>query len=89
MELFAERARGELLATGEKVRKRTVETRSQLTTQERQIAQLAGSGLSNPEIGTRLFLSRRTVEYHLSKVFPKLGITSRNELAGALGASVA
>jgi DNA-binding CsgD family transcriptional regulator len=87
MEAFAERARGELLATGEKVRKRTPETRDELTTQERQVAQLAGSGLSNPEIGTRLFLSPRTVEYHLSKVFTKVGITSRKELAGALQAS--
>jgi DNA-binding NarL/FixJ family response regulator len=60
------------------------ETRHELTTQERQIAQLAGSGLSNPEISMRLFLSRRTVEYHLTKVFPKLGITSRSELAVAL-----
>jgi DNA-binding CsgD family transcriptional regulator/tetratricopeptide (TPR) repeat protein len=84
MEAFAERARGELLATGETVRKRTPETRDELTPQEREIAHLAGRGLSNPEIGTRLFLSRRTVEYHLSKVFLKLGITSRNELADAL-----
>ncbi len=89
MQAFAERARSELQATGEKVRKRTLDTRDELTTQERQIAQLAGNGLSNPEIGVRLFLSRRTVEYHLSKVFPKLGITSRNELAGALRASSA
>ena len=87
METFAERARGELLATGEKVRKRTPDTRDELTPQEREIAHLAGRGLSNPEIGTRLFLSRRTVEYHLSKVFPKLGITSRNELADALRTS--
>jgi DNA-binding CsgD family transcriptional regulator len=87
MEAFAERARGELLATGEKVRKRTIDTRDELTPQEREVAQLAGSGLSNPEIGTRLFLSRRTVEYHLSKVFPKLGINSRKELAQALRAS--
>jgi DNA-binding CsgD family transcriptional regulator len=87
MAAFAERARGELLATGEKVRKRTPETRDHLTPQEQEIAHLAGSGLSNPEIGTRLFLSRRTVEYHLSKVFPKLGVTSRNELADALRTS--
>jgi DNA-binding CsgD family transcriptional regulator/tetratricopeptide (TPR) repeat protein len=87
MEAFAERARGELLATGETVRKRTPETRDELTPQEREIANLAGRGLSNPEIGTRLFLSRRTVEYHLSKVFLKLGITSRNELADALPTS--
>jgi DNA-binding CsgD family transcriptional regulator len=86
MEAFAERARGELLATGEKVRKRTAATRDELTPQERQIAQLASTGLSNPEIGTRLFLSPRTVEYHLSKVFPKLGVNSRNELWRALRA---
>ncbi len=87
MEAFAARARGELLATGEKVRKRTPDTRDELTAQERQIAKLASNGLSNPEIGTRLFLSPRTVEYHLSKVFPKLGVNSRKELAGALGTS--
>ena len=77
MEAFAERARHELLATGEKVRKRTVETRDELTAQERQIARLARDGLSNPEIGARLFLSPRTVEWHLRKVFAKLGIHSR------------
>jgi DNA-binding CsgD family transcriptional regulator len=87
MEAFAERARGELLATGEKVRKRTPETRDELTPQERQIAKLASDGLSNPEIGMRLFISPRTVEYHLSKVFPKLGVSSRRELARALGLS--
>ncbi len=81
MEAFAERARHELLATGEKVRKRTVETRDELTAQERQIARLARDGLSNPEIGARLFLSPRTVEWHLRKVFAKLGIHSRRELA--------
>jgi DNA-binding CsgD family transcriptional regulator len=84
MEAFAERARRELLATGEKVRKRTAETRDELTAQERQIARLAGDGLSNPEIGARLFLSPRTVEWHLRKVFSKLGIHSRRELAAAL-----
>ena len=81
MEAFAERARGELLATGERVRKRTAETRDELTPQERQIARLARDGLSNPEIGARLFLSPRTVEWHLRKVFAKLGIRSRQELA--------
>ncbi|HTX31788.1 MAG TPA: AAA family ATPase [Solirubrobacteraceae bacterium] len=84
MEAFAERARRELLATGEKVRKRTVETRDQLTAQERQIAQMARDGLSNAEIGARLFVSPRTVEWHLRKVFTKLGIHSRRELPGAL-----
>jgi DNA-binding CsgD family transcriptional regulator len=84
MEAFAERARGELVATGERVRKRTAETRDDLTAQEQQIAQLARDGLSNPEIGARLFLSPRTVEWHLHKVFAKLGIRSRRELANAL-----
>ena len=84
MEAFAERARQELAATGEKVRKRTVETRDDLTAQERQIARLARDGLSNPEIGARLFLSPRTVEWHLRNVFTKLGISSRRELAKAL-----
>jgi DNA-binding CsgD family transcriptional regulator len=84
MEAFAERARVELLATGERVRKRTVETRDDLTTQERQIARLARDGLSNLEIGERLFLSPRTVEWHLGNVFTKLGIRSRRELASAL-----
>jgi ATP/maltotriose-dependent transcriptional regulator MalT len=84
MEAFAERARSELAATGGKVRKRSAETRDDLTDQERQIAQLARGGLSNPEIGARLFLSPRTVEWHLHKVFGKLGIRSRRELANAL-----
>jgi DNA-binding CsgD family transcriptional regulator len=84
MEAFAERARRELQATGEKVRKRTVDTRDDLTAQERQIARLARDGLSNPEIGARLFLSPRTVESHLRNVFTKLGIRSRRELANAL-----
>jgi DNA-binding CsgD family transcriptional regulator len=87
MEAFVERARNELLATGEKVRKRTVETRDELTPQEGQIARLARDGLSNPEIGARLFLSPRTVEWHLRKVFSKLEIRSRRELANALPAS--
>ena len=84
MEAFAERARMELLATGERARKRTVETRDDLTAQERQIARLACDGLSNPEIGARLFLSPRTVEWHLRRVFGKLGIRSRHQLANAL-----
>jgi ATP/maltotriose-dependent transcriptional regulator MalT len=84
MEAFAERARQELQATGEKVRKRTVDTRDDLTAQERQIARLARDGLSNPEIGARLFLSPRTVEWHLRNVFTKLGIQSRRGLVNAL-----
>jgi ATP/maltotriose-dependent transcriptional regulator MalT len=84
MDGFAERARRELLATGEKVRKRTAETRDALTAQERQIAWLAREGLSNTEIGARLFLSHRTVEWHLRKVFGKLGISSRRGLHDAL-----
>jgi DNA-binding CsgD family transcriptional regulator len=80
MEAFAERARVELVATGVRVRKRTVETRDELTAQERQIARLAREGLSNPEIGAQLFLSRRTVEWHLGHVFTKLGVRSRHEL---------
>jgi DNA-binding CsgD family transcriptional regulator len=84
MEAFAERARIELLATGERVRKRTVKTRDQLTPQEEQIARLARDGLSNPEIGARLFLSARTVKYHLGKVFTKLDISSRSQLRRVL-----
>ena len=85
LEAFAERARRELMATGETVRKRSVQTRDDLTPQERQIAELARDGLSNPEIGARLFVSRRTVEWHLHHVFAKLGIRSRGELSTALG----
>jgi ATP/maltotriose-dependent transcriptional regulator MalT len=81
---FAERARRELSATGETVRKRTVETLGELTTQEAQVARLAAQGRTNPEIAALLFLSPRTVEYHLHKVFPKLGIRSRRELRRAL-----
>jgi DNA-binding CsgD family transcriptional regulator len=83
IEAFAERARRELLATGEKVRKRSVETRDELTAREAQIMRLARDGLSNPEIGTRLFISPRTVEYHLRKIFIKLGISSRKQLRRA------
>ena len=87
MEAFAERARSELQATGEHVHRHTVETRDELTRQERQIAELARDGLSNPEIGARLFLSPRTVEWHLRHVFTKLGIRSRRELGNALPSS--
>jgi DNA-binding CsgD family transcriptional regulator len=83
-EAFAERARRELLATGETVRKRTVETFYELTAQEAQVARLAVDGCTNPEIGAQLFISPRTVEYHLRKVFTKLDIRSRKELRGAL-----
>jgi DNA-binding CsgD family transcriptional regulator len=84
MEAFAERARTELLATGETARKRTVDTGHELTAQEALIARLARDGLSNPAIGTRLFLSARTVQYHLHKVFAKLAISSRGQLDRAL-----
>jgi DNA-binding CsgD family transcriptional regulator len=77
---FAERARHELLATGENVRKRADDARDLLTPQEAHIARLARDGLSNPEIGAQLFISPRTVQYHLRKVFLKLDITSRNQL---------
>jgi DNA-binding CsgD family transcriptional regulator len=84
MEAFAERARRELVATGVKVRVRLDETRDRLTPQEEQIARLARDGLSNTEIGARLFISPRTVEWHLHKVFAKLGISSRKRLRAAL-----
>ncbi len=80
LEGFAERARRELRATGETARKRQVDTQSQLTAQEAQVAMLARDGLTNPEIASRLYISARTVQYHLSKVFSKLGITSRSQL---------
>jgi ATP/maltotriose-dependent transcriptional regulator MalT len=88
MEGFAERTRRELVATGETVRRRTHETRDQLTPQEDQIARLAGDGRTNHEIGAQLFISARTVEWHLHNVYPKLGITSRRELQTALPAVV-
>jgi DNA-binding CsgD family transcriptional regulator len=81
---FAERAHKELLATGETARKRTIDTVDELTAQEAQIARLACSGRSNPEISTQLFISPRTVEWHLRKVFTKLGISSRKQLRTAL-----
>jgi len=80
MEAFAERAGRELIATGEKLRNPTNHTSDQLTPQEEQIARLARDGLSNPEIGAQLFLSARTVEWHLGKVFTKLDISSRRQL---------
>jgi DNA-binding CsgD family transcriptional regulator len=84
MESFAQRAARELLAAGDAARPRIVETRDDLTAQEAQIARLARDGLSNPEIGARLFISPRTVEYHLHKVFGKLEISSRRELQRVL-----
>ena len=81
---FAERAARELRATGERVRKRSTDAPAQLTARETQIARLADDGLSNPEIAAQLFMSPRTVEYHLHKVFTKLGIRSRNQLHDAL-----
>jgi DNA-binding CsgD family transcriptional regulator len=84
MDAFAERARRELMATGEKVRRRSPESRDELTPQEEQIARLARDGLSNPEIGAQLFISAKTVEWHLGKVFTKLGIRSRRQLRTAL-----
>jgi DNA-binding CsgD family transcriptional regulator/tetratricopeptide (TPR) repeat protein len=84
IEAFAERARRELLATGDTVRKRTAETVSELTAQEAHIARLAVDGSTNAEIGAQLFLSTRTVEWHLGKVYTKLGVGSRRELRRAL-----
>ena len=85
---FAGRAERELSATGEHVRERSVETRDELTAQEARVARLAGDGLSNAEIGARLFISRHTVAYHLRKVFAKLNVSSRNQLAGVIGERV-
>ena len=85
VEAFAERARRELQATGATAHRRTATTRhAELTAQEAQIARLARDGLSNPEIGNRLFISAHTVQYHLRKVFAKLDINSRNQLARVL-----
>jgi DNA-binding CsgD family transcriptional regulator len=88
MEAFAERARRELLATGETVRKRTVEAAAsdELTPQQMQIALLVRDGLTNPEVGARLFLSARTVEWHLRKIYTKLSISSRRQLREVLPA---
>jgi DNA-binding NarL/FixJ family response regulator len=80
LDAFAERAGRELRATGETARKRTQDTSDHLTAQEAQIAHLARGGLTNPEIGSQLFISPRTVEYHLHKVFAKLDINSRKQL---------
>jgi DNA-binding NarL/FixJ family response regulator len=80
-EAFADRSQRELMATGERARKRSVETRDDLTPQQAQIARLARDGLSNAEIGARLFISQSTVAYHLRNVFSKLQITSRHQLA--------
>ena len=87
MAAFAKRAAHELLATGERARKPAVETTNRLTAHELQIARMARDGLSNPEIGARLFISRRTVKYHLQKVFTKLDISSRGQLDRALRAN--
>jgi DNA-binding CsgD family transcriptional regulator len=87
MDGFAGRAERELLATGERARKRTLETREELTAQEAQVARLARDGLSNAEIGERLFISQHTVAYHLRKAFTKLDITSRNQLSRVLSPS--
>jgi DNA-binding NarL/FixJ family response regulator len=84
VEAFADRARRELLATGETVRKRTVEASGELTAQEAHIARLAATGLTNPEIGAALYISPRTVEWHLRKTFTKLGVSTRRELRRSL-----
>jgi DNA-binding NarL/FixJ family response regulator len=84
VDAFAERARHELLATGETVRKRTVDTAGDLTAQEAHIARLAAQGLTNPEIGAELYVSARTVEWHLRKIFTKLGVSTRRDLRRSL-----
>jgi DNA-binding CsgD family transcriptional regulator len=86
-EAFAARSERELVATGERIRKRTVATREELTIQEAQVARLARDGLSNVAIGERLFVSQHTVAYHLRKVFAKLNITSRSQLRRVLTSS--
>jgi DNA-binding NarL/FixJ family response regulator len=80
VEAFADRARRELAATGETLRKRTVETPGKLTAQEAHIARLAEQGLTSPEIAAALYLSPRTVEWHLGKIFTKLGVSTRRQL---------
>ena len=82
---FTQRTRRELLATGERARRHVVETNDSLTTQEQQVADLAREGRSNQEIGGQLFISPKTVEYHLHKAFAKLGIRSRHQLESVLG----
>ena len=84
LDAFADRARRELLATGETVSKRTGGAATGLTAQEAQIARLASDGCTNPEIAGQLFISARTVEWHLRKVFAKIGATSRKEMAALL-----
>jgi DNA-binding CsgD family transcriptional regulator len=86
---MSERARQELRASGETSRRRTPDGWDQLTPQELQIAQLAASGMTNREIGQRLYLSHRTIGSHLYRIFPKLGVTSRSQLSSALAASTA
>jgi DNA-binding CsgD family transcriptional regulator len=82
---FAERARAELLATGEQVRSRALPAGNELTPQERHVAVLAASGHTNAEIAERLFITVSTVEFHLNKVFRKLGISSRRQIAARIG----
>jgi DNA-binding NarL/FixJ family response regulator len=85
---LAERARQELRATGETVRKRTPDAWAQLTPQELQIAQMAATGLTNRQIGQRLYLSHRTVAYHLYRIFPKLAISARSQLRDVISEQV-